>query len=381
MSSPLSGITCRAMRFAGIVGQSRVTDTLARSLDNHRFSPSLIFHGPSGVGKLTTALALCRNLLCTNGASGPCGACAACRRIDPRALRHPGVRVILPEKLSDFRKGEAWREGAVGIDIQEQQAEAIRNPVWSILIDRVRQARAFLQRYPAEGDYSIVVVDQAHRMGAEAANALLKTIEEPPDHGVMILLTTSLHALLPTIRSRCQTMAFQLVPTQEIAAYLSSTGRFSDDEGGLRASLSGGRIGTALDLDLDAYRTRRAAILAVLDSLIRRGDPGLAVARAEEISRKADSLENDLRILVGLVRDLMILEAAKERPATLVNGDLVRELRPLAMAVGRRGPSLLEKLDSTLDGIRRKGNRQLLVEGFFLALVPGHVHPPRSRVS
>ena len=297
------------MRFRSIIGQPRATEALSRALDSDRLTPSLIFHGPAGVGKLATALALCRNLLCSSSETIPCGSCSACRRVDERSMRHPDVRVVFPEKLSEFQKGGAWREGSTGIDLQELQAEAIRNPVWAILIDRIRQGRTFLQRHPSEGRRSVLIIDQAHRMGPGAANALLKTLEEPQDHAVLVLLTHSLHALLPTIRSRCQALGFQLVASAEIARFLSTNEEVPRDEIDLRAALSGGRIGTALDLDLDAFRSRRDALLRVLESLVDGGNSGLAIARAEEIAKKSNALEDDLRILMALLRDLMILAA------------------------------------------------------------------------
>ena len=358
------------MRFAGIVGQPRATEFLSRALDSGRFSPSLIFHGPGGVGKLSTALELCRSLICGVAGAEPCGSCSACRRIDERQLRHPGVRLILPEKISEFQKGTAWREGAAGIDLQETQAEAVRNPVWTILIDRIRQGRSFLQRRPVEGRYSVLVVDQAHRMGAEAANALLKILEEPPEHGALILITTALHTLLPTIRSRCQTVAFQPVPRKEIASFLATRENMNPDEIQLRAALSDGRIGTALEFDLEAFRSRRETLFQIVESLIDRGDPGLAVARAEQVAKKSDNLDADLRILMALLRDLMLVDAGESAQTNLVNHDLAPRLRRLSPCAAGRAPYLIEALESTIDGIRRKGNRQLLVENFFLALLP-----------
>ena len=366
------------MGFSGIVGQHRATGSLSRALESGRFTPSLIFHGPTGVGKLTTALSLCRILLCSDGSGQACGRCRACRRIEDRSLRHPDIRVVFPEKLSDFQKGGTWKEGSSGLDLQEMQSEAIRNPVWSILIDRVRQGRTFLQRRPSEGFRSVLLIDQAHRMGPEAANALLKTLEEPPDHAVLILLTSSLHALLPTIRSRCQDIAFQLVSPSEIAAYVAARQNCGPEEARLRAALSGGRIGTALDIDLEEFRSRRDLLLRVIESLFKGGDPGLAIARAEEIARKGDSLESELHVLMTLLRDLMILGASGASDSAIVNSDLLAPLTYLAPAVAESAPFLLADLEATIDGIRRKGNRQLLVEDFLLRMLPAPAFVSRS---
>jgi DNA polymerase III subunit delta' len=362
------------MPFPEIVGQPLATGSLARALASKHLCPSLIFHGPAGVGKLSTALALCRALLCSAATGKPCGRCRSCRRIDEHALVHPDVRVILPEKLSDFEKGDAPAEGAAGVDLQENQAEAARNPVWSVLMDRMRQSIGFLQRRPSEGVVSILVVDQAHRMEAAAANALLKTLEEPPAHAVLIIITSSYHALLPTIRSRCQAVPFQLVSRAAIASFLVERHALDPQEADLRAGLSGGRIGRALELDLEEDRRRREMLLAVLEEILQRGDAGIAVARAETIARGGGSVEADLEILMALQRDLLLCGACPGSEAEggprLINVDLAPRIRSLSASFAAAAPGSIEELEGTIDAIRRKGNRQLLIEGFLLGLLP-----------
>jgi len=353
-----------------VVGQPRATSALQRALEADRIFPSLVFHGPPGVGKLSTALLLCRALLCVAPQGRPCRACRSCRRIDGRALVHPDVRFILPEKKSDFDRSATADEGVAGIDPQEAQADAVDNPVWSVLIDRVRQGIGFLQRRPSESRHSILIVDQAHRMEAAAANALLKTLEEPPPHAVLVLLTPSWHALLPTIRSRCRAVPFQLVSRSHIVSYLVERREMGAEESVLRAGLSGGRIGAALDLDLDEFRRRRDGVLSLLDDLARRGDPGLAVARAEAMVQRGDSIESEIEILMTLLRDVLILGVSPTHEARLVNVDVVEQLRDLAAPLEAKAGATLDALETTLEGIRHKGNRQLLIENFLMALLP-----------
>jgi DNA polymerase-3 subunit delta' len=356
--------------FPGIVGQPRATGALARALAAGRLCPSLLFHGAAGVGKLATALALSRALLCRAPQGRPCGDCPACRRIDERSLRHPDVRVVFPERASDFEKGEVADEGGAGIDLQERQAEAVRNPVWSILIARIRQTIGMAQRRPLEGPVSVLIVDQAHRMEAAAANALLKTLEEPPAHACLVLITTSYHALIPTIRSRCQAIPFQAVPREAVASYLIERLSIDPGEAALRAGLSGGCIGAAIDLDLEAFRRRREALLAILEEVGSRDDPGIAVARAESLVRGGEGVEGDLEILMTLVRDLLLLGASPGDDSRLIHLDLVDRLRRLAERAAL-GPGAVDDLEATIDAIRRKGNRQLLVENYLMGLLPG----------
>lgn len=363
-----------------IVGQARAMSVLQRALEEDRLFPSLVFHGPPGVGKLSTALLVARALLCSSGNGRPCDACRSCRRIGGHALVHPDVRLILPEKKSDFDRPPSDDETVSGIDPQEAQAEAVRNPVWSVLIDRVRQGIGFLQRRPAEGRRSILIVDQAQRMEAAAANALLKTLEEPPGHALVILVTPSWHALLPTIRSRCQAVPFQLVSRTSIVSYLVERMERGAEESVLRAGLSGGRIGVALDLDVEEFRRRRDALLGLLDDLARRGDPGQAVARADSMVHGGGAVEEDLEILMTLLRDALVLEVSPGHEAALVNVDVVPRLREVAVGLRARAGPALEALETTLDSIRRKGNRQLLIENLLMELLPERptTAPPSS---
>lgn len=357
--------------FEEIIGQPRATGALAGALATGRLCPSLIFHGPPGVGKLRTALTLARSLLCSAPGGAPCGSCRTCRRIEEHALLHPAVRVVFPEKLADFERGEAPVEGTAGPDSQALQAEAIANPAWTVLIDRIRQAVGFLQRSPSEGGRSILIIDQAHRMPPEAANALLKTLEEPPGHAVLILMTRAFHALLPTLRSRCRAIPFQLVPRAALASYLVERRGLEPGEAALRAALSGGRIGAALDLDLARLRRRRDELLEMLGSALRKADPALAVARAEEIARGGESVEADLDIVVSLLRDLMVCEAAPAAGTdALVHGDIGGRLAELAGSLAPAGPQAVEEFEGAIESIRRKGNRQLVIENALLGLLP-----------
>ncbi|HEV8700200.1 MAG TPA: hypothetical protein VGV60_02900 [Candidatus Polarisedimenticolia bacterium] len=361
-----------------VVGQARAASALQHALEAGPLFPSLVFHGPGGVGKLTAALLLARALLCEAPGERPCGACRSCRHIGDHSLVHADVRLALPEKKSDFDRESSGADESSGVDPQELQAEAIRNPVWSVLIDRLRQGIAFLQRRPSESRHRILIVDQAHRMEAAAGNALLKTLEEPPAHALIILLTSSWHALLPTIRSRCQAVPFQLVPRTVIVNYLVERRELQAEEAVLRAGLSGGRIGAALDLDLEGFRARRDALLAILDELAGRGDPGLAVARAEAIVQAGESVEADLDILMSLLRDLMILGVSPADEARLIHVDIAPRLRDLAARLAGRAGAALGDLEATIDSIQKKGNRQLLVENFLIGLLPESARPPRD---
>lgn len=171
------------MSFASIRGQDRAVGTLRRALDRGRLAHALIFAGPAGVGKRTTARALAAALLCPNAPGAGCGTCDDCHLVATGA--HPDLFV---EDLERAR---------------EEKATATR-----LSIDQMRRVRSQLAMRAVRGDKKVGLIDQAELLTPDAQNALLKTLEEPPGPTTLVLISTNPDALLTTIRSRCQCLLF-----------------------------------------------------------------------------------------------------------------------------------------------------------------------------
>ncbi len=181
-----------------VVGQDRAVHALTQALKSDRLAHGLLFAGPPGVGKETTARALARGLLCekrgTTGAVVPfgCGACRACRRVENNA--HPDLNVVMSE-------AEAVARG-----LGEPEGKARPSP--DIKVDAIRAFAQTLQKRPYEAQSRVAIVVDAHRMNTQAQNALLKGLEEPAPTTVLILLVPNVRAVLPTIGSRCLRLTF-----------------------------------------------------------------------------------------------------------------------------------------------------------------------------
>jgi DNA polymerase III subunit delta' len=176
-----------------------------------------LLHGPSGLGQYELALELARAWLCDEpGPSGACGHCASCHAIDVRA--HTDLYVLMPETAMLAREWPLPEKAQAEIDDKK------RKPSNDIRVDAMRDAVEFAQRTSGRGRGKVVFVSPAERMNAITANALLKTLEEPPGDVRFVLATEAAHQLLPTIRSRCQAHAMTWPDAAAAAAWLKEQG-------------------------------------------------------------------------------------------------------------------------------------------------------------
>jgi DNA polymerase-3 subunit gamma/tau len=175
----------RPQKFAEIIGQEHVVQTLTNAISSGMVSHAYLFCGPRGSGKTTIARLLAKALNCQNRKDNefePCNKCSSCQEIkDNRAL-----------------------------DLIEIDAASHRG------IDEVRELREGIKFVPTKSKYKVFIFDEAHQLSKDAANALLKTLEEPPSHAIFILATTEIHKMIPTIISRCQRFDFRKLTLPEI---------------------------------------------------------------------------------------------------------------------------------------------------------------------
>jgi len=284
----------RPKSFDELVGQDHVARTLRNSIEAKRLAHAYIFAGLRGTGKTTVARILAKCLNCEKGPTAtPCGKCAPCREI---------------------AEGRA-------MDVLEMDA-ATRTGV-----DDVRELQEVVAFAPARDRYKVLIIDEAHMLSKQAANALLKTLEEPPERVVFVLATTEVQKLLPTILSRCQVYEFRRVAPREVAAHLRTVckteGIEVDDavldriaragEGSVRDALTllervvafaGNQVAESDALTvLGAVRAERLA--EMLAALARRDAPGMLTV-LDALLGEGHDLLHVWNELVGALRDLLL---------------------------------------------------------------------------
>jgi DNA polymerase III subunit delta' len=282
----------------GIVGQGPALGLLQRALAAGRVAHAYAFVGPAGVGRRLTALAFAQACFCTGGG---CGGCDACRRV--AAGQHPDLMVLAPTPPKENPRGTP-----------------------SLRITDVRQVEHWAALAPLVATRKVFVLDDADRLTEQAAEALLKTLEEPPPRTLLILVVSNVRALPPTVLSRCQIVRFRPLPEADFAHLLGTRGGDADTARRL-ARLCRGQVGLALDGDLDALEARRAAALNLL-GVPREHLP----ARIDEAALDRPGVAAALEAYWLWYRDALCLAAGAD-PALVINGDRTEDLRLVARRV------------------------------------------------
>src|SRR5688572_17779432 len=278
------------------VGHDWAITLLKQQQIANRTPQALLITGPPGVGKSTVARFFAQYLNC-RGEGQPCGVCLSCRKTI--SGNHPDIRIF---------------------DDEEQPLK----------IDQIRELQRELVLSPVEGEYRVALLCNFERATTSAANALLKTLEEPASQVVMILTAPETGILLPTIVSRCQILTLRALPAAEIVEALQARWQASPEQARLLAQLSAGRLGWAVKaLTDESFLERRTQLLQDLLDLLRmsRAD---RLAYAQELSRDVAALREALIFWLTLWRDLMLIKSGT--PTAIINIDWQETLERVARA-------------------------------------------------
>ena len=323
-------------------GQDHIIKFLKDSIDRGSLAHACLFVGPPHIGKMTLALDLASALNCSNQ-SPPCGSCRTCLRI--RQGKYADVIVI------DKNAGRDPKD---------------RKKATEISIDTIRE---LLQRGsnlpPYEGKFKIFIIDNADLLSVEAANCLLKTLEEPPQHIIILLLTSEENILLPTVISRCQRFELKPVATVEIEARLSKVDGLAQERIKLLSRLSGGCLGWALTAVSDeSYLRNRESRLSEFVSLITSNwDERLSCILQLPSDRSGS--EEIIKLWLLWCRDVMLLKYNCEDAIT--NLDRINDLRSWAnMLTVLEIKEFIDSLNKMLINLSYNANLHLLFEVLML---------------
>lgn len=316
------------MPFRDIYGHERPLGILKTVLERDRIPQALLFHGMEGIGKRTTALAFAQALNCREGGTDACGRCPSCRKIAHGT--HPDVSTLTAEgqyiRIRDIRA------------LQEQ-----------------------MQFKPYEGRWRVFLVQEADRMNLEAANALLKTLEEPSANHGLILLTAHPDRLPRTVLSRCQQVRFHPLPRETVQRFLVEQHALEAPPAALLASCSGGSIARALNLRQGDFLEMRRALLERMASPALR-EPWQRLSFLGELGQERRSLAERLAVMRSCWRDALVVRETGTADL-LIHRDCEAEIRTLADR--RTGEEILNNIrliDRAIAALDQNANKQLTLE-------------------
>jgi DNA polymerase-3 subunit gamma/tau len=359
----------RPRRFGGIVGQEPVVRTLRRAIEMDRVSHAYLFSGPRGTGKTSTAKVLAMGLNCEKGPTPePDGTCQSCRAIVSNS----------------------------SMDVLEMDAASNRG------IDEIRDLRDKVNLAPVAGKMKVYIIDEVHMLTAEAFNALLKMLEEPPEHVIFVLATTEKHKVLPTIISRCQSFDFRRPSIETLTEKLreisnaegievepealtviarQGRGSFRDAEGLLDqlSSFAEGRITASMVRELLGGVGPESLIETTYALHERRAADALRIV--DRLSGEGKDLGQFVGELLAHLRNLMLLPYAPEVALAEVGGEERPQLQEQANAVPTAEVvRLIEALDDAVSLMRRGADPKLELELVFVKLTRDYTEPDMGAV-
>jgi len=366
------------MGFQQFLGNPTTVERLRESVQHNRIPQALILAGPRGAGKYTLALMFARLINCldpkeSNGLPDYCGVCRNCERIGQAADLDASITAAVSAR-DDLRETDK-RETRILIQPHPDVLIVPPDPPQNLIkIGQVRQViHNAYYRQPVEARRSIFIITSSSFM-KEAANSLLKVLEEPPPNCTLILLSENPAEMLPTIRSRTMLFLLNAVPIDTLEQLLSD--RRPDLKGPRRAlvaRLAEGAVGRALGFDIDSYLASRNDALIILRSALRNPDFSTLFRATETYRGGADGQEKTLNLLRAtnkLVEDLLLLVAGT--PQLIRNPDIVQELTQLASEVNSQGNALdwidnaAQALAKVEEGMRRNLLRSLSLDAMAL---------------
>lgn len=316
-----------------VIGHEWAVEHLDRAIRHGRVRHAYLITGPDRIGKSTLARAFAAALNCT-GSPVPCGECRACTLV--AKVAHPDLTLV-----------ESGSEGG------------------TFKIEQVRDLQQMLSLRPYEARYRVAILSRFHEANPAAANALLKTLEEPSPDVVLVLTANAAESLLPTIVSRCQVLALRPLPGQQVLAALEQQWGASPETARMLAQLSAGRMGWAIRAFEDPTELeQRASALSLLGEALR-GSRRARFALVEQLSLEKSALLALLDYWQGYWRDVLLIATGSQAPIT--NYDRAGELQRLARIAGQEAAHrALIATRRTLDSLGKNANARLAMEVLML---------------
>lgn len=315
-----------------IVGHEYNRKILRKSLENNSLSHSYLFEGQDGIGKKKVALEFAKAILCRDEKNRACNNCISCNKVN--GFNHPDLRIIKAED------------------------KIIRKDQIDSLIKETTRA-------PFESKKKIFIIDDSEKMNLESMNALLKTLEEPAEYVVIILITSQANSLLPTILSRVETIKFNAVDIKEVKLYLNSKYNLKSEDLKYISEFTKGSIGKAIELiEMDDFFEIKDKSLNILEKILS-GDLSYCFSSMDFFNKEKNNIEEILNIYFFFFRDLLFIKELNNKDI-LLNIDRLDTLEYFSNMNFNKINDIIEIINDTKTYLLKNINYQLLIEVMLL---------------
>ena len=321
-----------------MLGHDWAVQLLSEHVSRNQPRHAYLITGPTGVGRRTLALHMAQALNCPQpiAPGQPCLECRTCQAIE--RMQYPDLAVV-----------EAEQEGG------------------TLKVEQIRELQRSLSLAPYQGRYRIALLLRFEEANQNAANALLKTLEEPPPQVVILLTAQNVESLLPTIVSRCEVLRLRPLSLERTQTGLQEGGRLEPDQALLLAHVTGGRPGAALNLSQQPELMEQRQTALDDHARLLRASRVERFSYAEALAKDRDSIRGILLIWISLWRDVLLQSAGTTTP--LANLDRAEEVAFLSQRVGlEAAQAALTALNRTLDLLDKNANTRLALEVLMLDL-------------
>ena len=357
-----------------LIGQQRIKDTLAAPFESGSLGHAYLFCGAVGVGKFQAALELSFALLCDREDSVPCYECESCRQI--KSYSHPDFHLVFPVKLEKLHKSsgsslseEGWQH------IAEKTVEKINNPyeiketrLMHIPVEWIRELNHSIMRGTIQGKTNVAIVCDVDIMKQASANAMLKTLEEPPSNTVIFLLSQRPHAVLPTIRSRCQVLRFGSIADEAVKESLRDSSELKPDDPKIAYAVecAGGSYGKALALleeSIDVYAEQADCLWKFC---VQRASYREVTQALEVVSEKHLGSGFDYAAAEKLL--LSFLHLIRKTYFQNINGKEAYIIDETSMSNAETSGELYSSCEKAISAVRARGNILLVLITFLMSV-------------
>ncbi len=356
--------------FSQIKGQKRALFILSKIISKGRISGGYLFYGPQGVGKFGAALDFAMAINCQNE-NPPCRKCNSCQKFI--SLNHPDLNYIFPSPNLEYSVGGGVKNVKFLKELESYKKNKINTPYNEFLfstnalirIDAVHMLQHRINLSPNEAKYKICIIEDCDKMNISASNAFLKTLEEPPEDTIIIMITTNINDLLPTIVSRCQKIQFIRLPHTLIEDQIMKSSNISQVDAKVYSRIADGNMEKALRMANLGNIASRDISEKILEAAILGDDCEFLSSFKNRIPQSQNYLSEIISYLIVWLSDIFMFSHDPSRILNIDKTETIEQLYHKAPQLEQNIPQIIEYLEKIKGYLKNNINASITLNAIY----------------